>query len=402
MISTDFKRGNTGRRNQRGLATLFVSVILLFLATILALMVARATMMEQRMGANEVRYKQAFEAAQAGLDEAITQLFTLPVGVNKDLNNPNVVFPPAPTDTFGNGAQFHVSFCEPDSEPTCPDAPGAPLCTEVQQENFGTPLVASCGWSDDQIARKLVTQGVGTVTILGSAPTNPLIARGAVNAGGSANVVNYFNNLTIWTGGGFLSIGNAGKTFIRNPDAPPPPVGTVPPGEPNSCTTSVSYVCVTDKNTTGPDVISNDPTLFNLDQDQLFLNFFGRSFDDFAATSTVVAAADAGDLVGSLEQAFVITGDAVFPNATIGSRERPVAVVVDGNVSFQGTPTIHGIVYVRGDVAGGGNVKILGAAVVEGDVAPTGSVDIIYDPFTLGQLQNQGIPGFIPGSWRDW
>jgi Tfp pilus assembly protein PilX len=52
MISTDFKRGNTGRRTQRGLATLFVSVILLFLATILALMVARATMMEQRMSAN--------------------------------------------------------------------------------------------------------------------------------------------------------------------------------------------------------------------------------------------------------------------------------------------------------------------------------------------------------------
>ncbi len=356
------------------------------------------------MSANEVRHRQAFEAAQAGLDRAMIFVTTAPRGIDK--NNDNVA-DAGPSETLPNGSKYFVAFCQPGTAlPTCPDTPGAPTCSTPTPDNFNTPTVVACGWSDDNIARQFLTQSISTTSTILNAPTNPLTAKGAMNVGGSANVVNYFNNLTVWSGGPLTSIGNAGKTFIRNPTVPPPQLGTTPPGEPNSCTTTANYVCVTDKNITGPDVIDNDPTLGNLASGELFKNYFGKSLSEFKsglAPSQIISANNAGGLAGARGDTFFIEGDTVFPNATIGTRERPVVLIVDGNVSFQGTPTIHGIVYVTGNVTGGGNPKIMGAMVVAGNISPTGSVDIIFDPFVSQNASYKtGTPGWITGSWRDW
>ncbi|WP_460566322.1 pilus assembly PilX family protein [Hydrogenophaga aquatica] len=385
------------------MTTLLVSVVILVLTTILVIFVSRAALMEQRMSANEIRHKQAFEAAQAGLDQAMVFMRTAPQGIDK--NNDNVA-DAGPTATLSNGSTYFVAFCQPGTAiPACPDAPGYVACTAPALSNFNTPVVASCGWSDDNIARQMVRQGMGSVSAMSRAPTNPLTSGAGVNVSGSANVVNYFNNLTVWSGGTLSSIGNAGKTFIRNPTVSPPAAGTVPPGEPNSCSTSTDYVCVTDKNTTGPDVIDNDPTLASLSGDQMFLNYFGRTLNEYKTqvASQVINAANVDSIAGTLGQSIVINGNTTFPNATIGSRERPVVLIVDGNVSFQGTPTIYGTLYVTGDVTGGGNPRVQGSMVVKGSVAPTGSVDIIYDPFvTSTAATTTGIVGWIPGTWRDW
>lgn len=388
---------------QKGMATLLVSVVILFLATVLVIFVSRSALMEQRMSANEIRHKQAFEAAQAGLDQAMVFLRTAPQGIDK--NNDDIA-DAGPTAALSNGSSYFVSFCEPGTVvPVCPDAPGYTACTGAALTNFNTPLVVSCGWSDDAIARQMVRQGVGTVTTMARAPTNPLSTGGGVNVSGSANVVNYFNNLTVWAGGTLSSIGNAGKTFIRNPTVAPPAAGTAPPAEPSSCTTSADYVCVTDKNTTGPDVIDNDPTLSNMSSATMFLNYFGRTLDEFKqdVASQVISADAVGTLAGVKGQSVVINGNTTFPNAVIGSRERPVVIVVDGDVSFQGTPIIYGTLYITGGVSGGGNPRIQGAMVVKGAVASTGSVDIIYDPFVTSNATNStGTVGWISGTWRDW
>lgn len=388
---------------QRGMTTLLVSVVILVLTTILVIFVSRAALMEQRMSANEIRHKQAFEAAQAGLDQAMVFMRTAPQGIDKNSDN---VADAGPTTTLSNGSTYYVSFCQPGTVvPACPDAPGYAACTGAALSNFNTPLVVSCGWSDDNIAKQMVRQGMGTVSAMSRSPTNPLTTGGGVNVGGSANIVNYFNNLTVWSGGTLSSVGNAGKTFIRNPSVAPPPAGTVPPGEPNSCSTSADYVCVTDKNTTGPDVIDNDPTLASLSANQMFLNYFGRTLSEYKTqvATKLINAADINSISGALGQSIVVTGNTTFPNATIGSRDRPVVLIIDGDVSFQGTPTIYGTVYITGAVSGGGNPRIQGSMVVKGAVAPTGSVDIIYDPFvTSNATNNTGLVGWIPGTWRDW
>lgn len=398
----------TTMAKQRGMATLLVSVILLFLATILIITVSRTTLMEQRMAANEIRSRKAFEAAQAGIDRAMVTMLT--TGVDADNNNVADAGPSAQlwASPETSGSRYFVSFCQPGialPANVC-DTIAAPVCTSVTPVFFNTPLVVSCGWSDDGIGRKLVQQAVGTVGGAASAPTNPLISKGAVNVGGSANVVNYFNNLSIWAGGSLTSIGNSGKSFVRNPTVAPPSPETVPPGPPNSCTTSTDYVCLTDKNTTGPDVIANDPTLANLTNAQMFTNFTGQpdlaTYEALVA-DRVIAANQANTLTGKMGEAIVVNGDTTLPNSTIGSRDRPVVLIVNGNLDLQGTPTVYGLVYITGNVTGGGNVTVQGSMVVQGVVQPTGSLDIIYDPLaTTRAANNTGRRGWIPGSWRDW
>lgn len=433
---------NPSRSNQlhrqRGAAALLAAVVILFLTTLAALYVSRTALIEQRMSANELRHKQAFEAAQAGMDRAYLFLSATPQGVDKDLNgDPDLA---ATTNgllaTLNNGSQYVVAFCEPvrvlapTTKPqpppdpnVCPNTPADQIqCpsedpevlrdpAELRVQNFSTPLVIACGWSDDLSARHTIMQGVGTNRPLATTPQIPLTAKGAMNVGGSANVVNYYNNLTVWSGGALTSIGNAGKTFVRNPSVPPPSPATAPPDPPGSCTTSSDYVCLTDKNSTGPDVIQSDPTLVNISAAQLFMNYFGRTLpqiiEDVSTRSILGSDKTAlGSLAKAQGETIVISGNTTLPNvngaSAIGTRDRPVVLIIDGSLDLQGTPEVNGIVYVTGDVTGGGNLLVKGAMVVAGNVQPTGSVDIIFDPLATGNTENSGRAGLMPGTWRDW
>lgn len=404
------QRFTSTKRHQRGLGTLLTAVVLLVVSMIFLTAISRSIVMEQRMAANEIRAKQAFEAAEDGLDRAMVHL----------LGNGSVET--TLTGTSGAG-RYSVAFCNPVDPPVegtqvCPDtAGGTPACNALtsaglnpngtsEQIYFNSPLVVACGWSDDGLGKRGIRQSVGTAgggtTQL---PTNPLLTKGAVNVGGSANVVNYFNNLTIWSGQSLTSVGNSGKTFVRNPNVAPPAANTTPPGEPSSCTTSADYVCVTDKNTTGPDVIDNDPTLANLSNSELFRNIFGTTMADYQANLAQIdiPSASASSLENVVGKAIMVTGNTTLPNGTIGSRNRPVKLVINGDLNLQGGPTVFGLVYVTGQVSGGGNLRVNGVMVTEQAVSPTGSIDIIYDPFITNLVEtNTGRAGWIPGSWRDW
>ena len=87
---------------------------------------------------------------------------------------------------------------------------------------------------------------------------------------------------------------------------------------------------------------------------------------------------------------------------SMGTRESPVVVIIDGDLSQTGNTTIYGVVYVKGDMSGSGNFTVYGNVSVEGAVASTGSLDIIFDPFSLEIAEKLGKPGLLSGSWRDW
>jgi len=65
---------NTAISNQRGAATLFVSVILLIAVTLLIMFAVRVGILDQRISGNELRHKEAFSYAEAGMDKAAAHL----------------------------------------------------------------------------------------------------------------------------------------------------------------------------------------------------------------------------------------------------------------------------------------------------------------------------------------
>lgn len=393
------------RAVQQGISTLLLTTLILFLAALVTLALSRSAIMEQRMAGNQIRHKQAFEAAQEGLDRSLVFIQTAPGGV--DQNDDNVAdAAPLLAPVSGVGPSFYVAFCEPNSTATCPETPGAPTCAAaVQPVHFNTPLVASCGWSDDLIGRTLITQRLGAISTMSAPPQNPLVSKGTISLQGSSSVVNFFNNLTIWSGGALTLTGSA-KSFVRLPSLAPPASGAAPPDAPNTCTASADYVCPSDLNNTGPDVMDADTALSSLTNASMFEHFFGVStLDDYKkfASQILTPAAFSTAAAGLRGESVVITGSVTLPNATIGTRVRPVLLVVDGDLTFTGTPDVHGIVYVTGNVTGGGNPRIQGALVVQGNVSPTGSLNLIHDPFVVSNAATlTGRAGWLPGTWRDW
>ena len=405
--------------SQRGAAALPVGVLLLFIAALVLISVSRTTLMEQRISGNEIRVRQALQAGQAGISHAMAYMKAGGI----DRVSPTDQADPITPLTLPTGASYQVYYCDPSPDPIPDPYPGVDACEVATSrsscangftttDSFGLPLVLACGRSDDGIALQPVVVSFSRATTMTDSPENPLISKGTLNVQGSATVTNYFNNLTIWTGGPTQSIGNAGKTFIRNPNIPQPEMTESPPSDiPTSCNANASYICVTDKTAKGPDVIDQDLTLKNMSDEDIFRNYFGHDFATYRdeVATRVITAAQASSLATPGGEAIVITGSTAsvsLPNGTIGSTDNPVVLIIEGNWNQGRDTTVYGVVYVMGGMGVQGNVTVYGNVSVEGEVAGTGSLDVIYDPFAnsdgSNKLQKLGKPGMLSGSWRDW
>lgn len=402
---------------QFGATSLLITVMILFLSTVVIITVSRTTVMEQRMSANEMRAQQAFEAAQAGLDHALDYLVDSQ-GIDR---NADGIADPVPFLDYVAPAIYQIAYCDPTDlkKISCPESEGSPpTCDYLDNEKnidgaqeivyLKAPLIASCGWSDDRTARKLIRQNAGGTPALGGSPTAPLITKGGINVTGSATISNYYTNLTIWSGGSWANISATSKTQVRQPSIPPPDLIAAPPKSSSS-----DYFGSTNKTITGPDVIIEDQKLKNLTPEDMFKAFLGaKDLSDYKkniATTVITQKSDLNQLCNiKNSQAIVIDitelSDVDIPcnSNPIGTREQPVVIVMNNNFTGQ-NPTIYGALYVIKNVDVAGNPTVYGAAIVEGTVKGTGSLDITFDPWTLSNAQQfAGKPGLMPGTWRDW
>lgn len=395
---------------QRGAATLLVSMVLLVAATLLVLYVSNTIVGEQRMSANEVRSKQAFEAAQAAVELSIRH-------INDDtVENP---FQAASEDTLNGSwssanSSYRVMFCEPATVPNaqqCADLAAngiAPACTPPAA-GVTSAWVVSCGWSDDSAARKRIVTLVAKTDPLPGDITNPLTAKGSVGMIGNSTVVNYFNNLTVWSGQSLDNSGNTGKTVIKRPSSTSnltaAQVDTQVGNGNQVCNVSQApdLICTTSSGVFGPDVIQSDSTLANLTQAEFFENFMGMSPSLYKSTMAeeIVAGADAGT-ISEGGKVYWVEGDATI-SQNIGTASEPVILVVNGTLTFSGNPVIYGVVVVNGGFNTSGTPKVRGAVVSAGNVASDGTLNIIYDPDVIDRLgQVTGKYATVPGTWRDF
>jgi hypothetical protein len=231
---------------------------------------------------------------------------------------------------------------------------------------------------------------------------------------GGGSILNYFNDLTVWSGGAVPTQSSTGKTFVRDTVASPAPSSTdyTNVGNSPSCNSPPSlYRCSTSGTTLGPDVIANDTFLSTLTPSQYFSTFMGYSptaYRDQLATyklnldGTLASAnsSSLGSITGMGGEVIWAQGN-VSGIGNVGSPTNPVILVINGDWNVSASSTIYGLVFVTGAVKGTGSPTIVGS-LISGSLKLSGNAKVIYDPNVISAVSRLGPPAIVPGSWRDW
>lgn len=336
---------------QRGVATLTVALILLVSLTLLTLFASRVSVTEHQIAANDYRAKQAFEAAQAGIEIAFNN-----VGLTGDLTQAPAgggtpALPAAMTAALDNGSSYSASFTYPSAA------------------NLQQILITSTGTSSDGSATKVLRQLLQYVPFQINNVNAGILAQGNVTLSGASNANNG---------------GTAGIFSVRSGGA----------------------ISAAAKNTTGP-TLQNDASIPQ-NPDDFFKYIFGASRSEVQAAATAISCTTAtcNTLEATTSQLIWLTGEGnINGNTTIGSATNPVVLIIDDGFRFNGNLTVYGLVYYTQNWVnrGGGTADVNGATVVEGGFQTTGTPGFNYNGAVLNNLQQDlGTFEKLAGGWRDF
>ena len=421
-------RSSVGKA-QRGAAALVVVMVLLFAMVLVAVFANRNLVFEQRSSANQYRATQAFEAAEAGLEWALAQLnANQRIGADCEPSadpaassfrgrylstapRSGVLVPltwndagtPTPLQAScvraGNGWSCR---CPADGLPNLPLAAASlpAVAFTVQFTPTGkagvvrvvangcTSLAGACraGSTGRADASARIEVAIGLVAGLRTPPVAAITTRGRFDAG---NATIGLHNADPATG---IAV-NAGGAI----DAPLARL-TPPAGAPK----------------TGL-LIGNDAALAALPAERFFASHFGLDKAAWQAQPAVTRIACTVDCAAVLGAAIAAAADAALIQVdgdlvlagpiTLGSAQRPVAIVVGGAVRFDGAVGLNGLLYAGSvrwnDTAGGAFVR--GALLAEAGYHGNGAPDLFYDPLVLDALKHaSGSFARVNGSWRDF
>lgn len=343
---------NTHLNKQRGVVTLMVASILLFLVTVTSFYAASALIMEQRTVSNNLVAEQALQAAEAGLGHA--QAYLISVGPS------GVVDATTLTGELSNGSRFTVQLDFVNGSNDLIDV-------------VSTGFAPSDQTSKTHRERAILIGGAGALGF-----DEPVKATGAVTMIGADIITNLVTDYTVHSGGAFAITGSAH--------------------------TVLSSGVSSDKKATGADVIENDAVLAAVSDADLFQSHFGTSFSDaIAPGGSTVVYNGSGDYSAQLSG---VTGEVIEINPgaggaslsgsyTIGSAADPVTLVVNGgdlsingsivlygnivstnNVSIAGSDVVHGSIKAGGDITVRGNVEVNGNVLAGNDLSMAGNGEI--------------------------
>lgn len=419
------------RRKQYGMATLLIAMVLLVAATLAVLFTNRTAVTEQRISANEARTRQAMAAAQAAADEAIARINTggnLNAGQRLAATGLGLL-------EGGSAAAASYWICGVDpANPTVfsaavingpPTSPtdNTPVCSQAAGLD---PWVVAWGWSDDLSARQVVVMQISGTNPLGGGPNYPFTARGSTGASGSFTVVNYFADTAYWMGDSLDYKNATAKSFVRNRlsgksgDSPKDFLGCnlVTVGDDtfyDKCNTNPStsdyLVESAGSGQDSFDVIDNDTNLANLSDQALFESFLGAPPDVYLKNTVERQTTNEVDLDGKMGEVIWLGSPTLNPTGstytlagmTLGSRERPVVLVINGNATFGAQFEMYGMLYIAGNVSGAGGPILFGSLIVGGNAdSMTGNMMVVYDAQVMDNVRKIGEAGIVSGTWRDW
>ncbi len=393
--------------SQRGAATLLTALVLLVGIILVTLTTSKTVLVETQMAADNYRTSQAVAAANYAMDYGVNYFDK--GGFDQDgvagidsISVPNLV--------SADGSQTTTA------QLTFNNAAGTRCVLAGVTPTMKSGLVTATGFSDDGLASRTITQCVGPIKLLrDDGPDQPLVAQGQVKVTGNAQIINRYTNTTVWAGDK-VKIGSSSsmETLIKDPAS-----GTLTQTELLDTTTANTQL-VSNKNLgNGLDIIDSDPNLNTLVGLDFFKNFFTVESREQLKQMAITAGQYYTSFSGAVGRSGLIWiegNQSLTGNDTYGSIAAPAIIIVNGNLSTAGTPTIYGLLYVVGKYDIGGTVTVVGANVVEGTdlttgfpatapaVSGTGTLNLVYWPGFISGSSNP-LPGFttvISGSWRDW
>ncbi|MCF6217271.1 MAG: pilus assembly PilX N-terminal domain-containing protein [Gammaproteobacteria bacterium] len=342
-------------KRQRGIATLMISLILLFSITMMTLYAANNTMTETRIAANDYRSKLAYEAAQAGLEATIAALQTVanrsPLDDGNEVDDADGFIDSngaiQPTVTLSNGSSYQVSYSNP------------------IQHDTSLIVITATGRSDDNSGVKTISQAIQLLPLAMDIPSAGLV-----------------------TGGGVT---------VTAPE----------PRQSNTVSTTQSTLATPRRTTESSCQNSRTTRHASPSPGSLFDNTFKIDKATLKNSATTVACThcSVGSFIGIAGGIAWLEGDIrIAGNGTLGSHDKPILIVVDGDLTMVGNMIYNGLIYTTGDYhASAGTLKINGAVIVEGNFSATDALCILYKPAILNNVGKAiGPIGKIAGSWRDF
>ncbi|WP_418319331.1 hypothetical protein [Piscinibacter sakaiensis] len=418
-------------RGARGLATLATLLLLLLAALLAAAWAQRSALNEIHSAANQWHSAGAREAAEAGLEWAQAMLNSShAIGADcqpsrtagalgfrsrylhtADAYGRLVVAAPAAAASplkiaCSRDAAGWSCACPTDAAPAAPPSsrdghftpsflvelaagawPGSIELLAIGCSDAARPCLAGASRTADASARLRVS--LALLPALMTAPAATLTVRGSIDAGTAGLGL---HNADAWSGGLAAQAGGAiVGSNLR--------IGSTPGAAPASA------------------LLGNDPALAGLAPERLFSRHFGTDAAHWKYLPGVQRLSCRGgdcsaELLALLEPnadiaRIAVDGDLQLANGLqIGSRERPVLLVIDGDLLLDGRVQLHGIVWARNmrwdgvSVDGGGLLH--GAALLSGNYSGNAGADLVYDPSLMPRLKQQsGTWVRVPGSWRD-
>lgn len=425
--------------NQRGAATVLVTMVLLFSTSIIMLYLNRSILFEQKTSANQVRATLALEMAEAGLEWATGMLNTA-YDIQEDctfLTTTNISFRKKYIQTQWNNSTTPST----DVIPATNTFPGCKVNISTNQRTCSCPAVPSSGTaiaslgntslpgftiafsavtSDPESVKVVVTgcteqtatctasnasnaDATASITailkmrpLLRAAPASPLTCGTSCAIGGSYNIINQdvsVGGILVNAGGSITSGNGTSYTSI--------------PGQP----TGNSLV---DNDTSLSNISSTDPTCSN---SAMFSSFFGSTLAQYAAspmTKSIPNCSNANTCGGLVDAAYNDGWRAFyFPDGfarnnssgDLGSVSDPVTIVTPDSFNINGNISVYGMIFSNSSNVndlGTGTADIHGALVTCAAYNNNGNGTLIYDQNVLkGVRRSTGVMTRVPGSWID-
>jgi hypothetical protein len=358
-----------GREN--GAATLAITMILLFSLSLITIYSARVSVVEQRITANEYRARQAFEAAQAGLEQGVANLNDRVIRkqILTDVNDDGLIDEQPlnlTSSILTNDASYAISYRN-----------------HEWPNQFRLIELDVTGSSDDGSSSAVLMQAMHIMPLLLVPPQASVTARNNVTSDGTIEVINTETDKSIMAGGTInLSAGSHATTSTEG----------------NS---GIEEHSAELQDLAAPDTFFEH--FFGMHQATVINQTIHLICNESACNDQDGQQIEPDDFPG---ENIWITGDATV-DSDIGTEDLPVVLIVDGNLVLEEDISIQGLVYIteNGHMLYASDTGFINGAMIvaNDDFLVSGNLTIHYNEDVLVPPRGGNGPFVaIAGTWRDF